>query len=489
MRKEPSLAGRAVLAIVLMVGFYVLAIGICVALGLLVWEDAQARHVHPKLWLIAIVTIGIVLWSIWPRAAKFPDPGVALGEREQPALWQLVRQVAKAAGQEPPKQLFLVGDINAFVAERGSRLGFGGTRIMGIGLPLLQVLTVPQLKGVIAHEFGHFHGGDTRLGPFIWRTRDAIGRTVMNFQRAQSLLGKPFEWYGKLFLRATFAISRAQEFAADALSVRLVGKEPVQTALRRVNETAPLFDHYLQTEFLPVLNRKVRPPLAAGFTTYLASPAIRELQVQVGEEAMQAKGNPYDSHPPLPQRLAAAEQVEGAGSERSGGAPAVSLLQDVDALEAQLLAFQTGAEEVGRLPVAAWHDVVVPTVTEGWQTVRREHGRKLPALRVADLAAQATKLERIAAAIDPQIPLAERPAAAGWVLGVLLGCALQRAGWSFATGLGEPVAVVRGAARLEPLQIGRSLAEGKLSEAEWVAACAQHGFGDLPLAGPDLAIP
>lgn len=80
MRKEPSLAGRAVLAIVLMVGFYVLAIGICVALGLLVWEDAQARHVHPKLWLIAIVTIGIVLWSIWPRAAKFPDPALRVAD-------------------------------------------------------------------------------------------------------------------------------------------------------------------------------------------------------------------------------------------------------------------------------------------------------------------------------------------------------------------------------------------------------------------------
>ncbi|MCC6673408.1 MAG: M48 family metallopeptidase [Planctomycetes bacterium] len=486
MRKNPSLAGRAVLAVVLMLGFYLLALGICVTLALLLWADVQAGRVHPKLWIVAAVTIGVVAWSVWPRAAKFPDPGIRLREDEQPALWKLVRQVAQAAGQEPPRELFLVGDVNAFVAERDSRMGFGGTRILGIGLPLLQVLSVPQLKSVLAHEFGHFHGGDTRLGPFVYRTRDAIGRTVVNFQKAGSLMGKPFEWYGRLFLRATFAISRAQEFAADALAVRLVGREPVQTSLRLTSEVAPLFDHYVRGEYLPVLNRNVRPPLAGGFALFLASRAIRELQVQVREEAMQAKGNPYDSHPPLAERLAAAAAVERPGSEPASGPPAIGLLRNLDALEAKLLAFQTGAEEVARLPAGPWHEVAVPALLAGWSAFVDQHGRKLPALRVADLAAQKGRLAELAAAVDPQVPEEERRGFGAWVLGVLLGVALHRAGWAVETGPGDPAYVVRGEVRLEPMAIGRSLAGGTLTEEGWAAECARHGIGDLVLAGPDL---
>jgi heat shock protein HtpX len=487
MRKTPSLLGRSILALCLMVGFYLLALGICAALGGLVWLDLQNRNIHPKLWLLALATCGIVLWSIWPRALQFPDPGIPLREAEQPQLWQLVREVAQAAGQAPPKELFLVGEVNAFVAERGSRMGFGGSRLMGLGLPLLQVLTVPQLRSVIAHEFGHFHGGDTRLGPFLYRTREAIGRTVTSLAEAESLLQKPFEWYGKLFLRVTFAISRAQEYAADALSVRLCGLEPVQTALRRVNEVGALFDHYLQSEFLPVLNNKVRPPMAAGFQQFLGSPAMQKLSIEAGEQAMQAKGNRYDSHPPLPQRLAAAAEVEGAGAMRAAGPLAITLLRQVDATETKLLQFLTGKDDVARLPGGDWNQVCVPTLAASWAQLAREHAGKLPPLRIAEFAAQVPLLAEHARKVNPQIPGDEQAAAGAWMLATLLGHTLTRHGWALETGLGEPAFVVRGGARLEPHALGRALVEGKLDVAVWAATCAESGFGEILFTGPAAA--
>src|SRR5262245_41315408 len=96
-------------------------------------------------------------------------------------------------------------------------MGFGSRRVMGLGLSLLQVLSVSQLRAVVAHEFGHFHGGDTKLGPWIYKTRAAIGRTIEGLAECSSLLQKPFLWYGKAFLRMTHAVSRRQEFTADAL--------------------------------------------------------------------------------------------------------------------------------------------------------------------------------------------------------------------------------------------------------------------------------
>ena len=75
------------------------------------------------------------------------------------------------------------------------------------------------------------------------------------------------------------------------------------------------------------------------------------------------------------------------------------------------------------------------------------------------------------------------------MVGVLLGSALHRAGWTIETSPGDPVYVVRGDARLEPTAIGNALEEGKLGDADWAAACGKHGIGDLLLAGPDLPMP
>jgi len=70
--------------------------------------------------------------------------------------------------------------MNAWVAHRGGLMGLGARGIMGLGLPLLQTLTVSELRAVLAHEFGHYHGGDTKLGRFVYGTRTAIGRTLEN---------------------------------------------------------------------------------------------------------------------------------------------------------------------------------------------------------------------------------------------------------------------------------------------------------------------
>jgi Zn-dependent protease with chaperone function len=55
--------------------------------------------------------------------------------------------------------------------------------VMGLGLPLLQTLTVSQFRAVMAHEFGHYYGGDTKLGPWVYKTRAAIVRTLLGISQ------------------------------------------------------------------------------------------------------------------------------------------------------------------------------------------------------------------------------------------------------------------------------------------------------------------
>ena len=68
---------------------------------------------------------------------------------------------------------------------------------MGIGLPLLQALTSSQFRAVIAHEFGHYAGGDLKLGGWIYKTRGAMGRTIKNLARTykESGWGSSLYWF------------------------------------------------------------------------------------------------------------------------------------------------------------------------------------------------------------------------------------------------------------------------------------------------------
>jgi Zn-dependent protease with chaperone function len=174
-----SIIVRSLVAILLLIGFYVLALG--TAGGLLWVVYAQivfAERVFIKLALICVALAGLILWSVMPRPDHFEPPGPRILESEQPRLFALVRDIGARTGQAMPREIYLVADVNAFVAQRGGIMGLFSRRVMGIGLPLLSLLTVSELSAVVAHEFGHYHGGDTKLGPWIYKTLSAMTRTA-----------------------------------------------------------------------------------------------------------------------------------------------------------------------------------------------------------------------------------------------------------------------------------------------------------------------
>ena len=223
-RKAPSLVGRAVAALLLTIAFYGLAVIIAVTvLAIPVLGLIYARRVSIELTILCVMAAIAIIAAIRPRFERFAPPGIPLKDQDHPRLFEVIRQVAGQAAQSLPVDVYLVPEVNAFVSERGGFLGFGGRRIMGVGLPLLHALNCSQFVGVLAHEFGHFRGSDTKLGRWVFRTHSAMIRTLMNLQG--SVIQKPFVWYAKLFLHITRAISRQQEYAADAFAVRIGGRE------------------------------------------------------------------------------------------------------------------------------------------------------------------------------------------------------------------------------------------------------------------------
>jgi heat shock protein HtpX len=66
-----------------------------------------------------------------PRPDRFEPPGPVLAPDRQRRLFGLIGEVATATGQAMPREVYLVPDVNAWVAVRGGVMGFGSRRVMG----------------------------------------------------------------------------------------------------------------------------------------------------------------------------------------------------------------------------------------------------------------------------------------------------------------------------------------------------------------------
>lgn len=440
-----SIAVRAALAIVLLIGFYLFAIGIaCVLFYLPYAEAVYAHRIHAKLALLSVVGGLAILWSIVPRFSKFVAPGPELRPEQHPRLFSMVGELAQATGQAPPKAVFLVPDVNAFVASRGGLMGFGSDRIMGIGLPLLQVLTIPELRAVLAHEFGHYHGGDVRIGPLIYQTRAAIGRTIGNV--GSDLLRLPFEWYGNFFLRVTHAVSRAQERTADALAAKVVGAAPLARALEKVAGAAAAFGPYFQ-EVVAVLNRGCRPPIAQGFAMFVAVPSIADSITKVVDEHRVAPSDPLDTHPPLGERLALLGNPVGSDSDTR---LAITLLDNVPDVELELL--RSLAPDGGPLRAVRWEEVGMEAHLAGWQKIAGSQSAAFALVSWDSLAALRSSPEPFLAKLAlPNLPAdpAARRGAAEYLLGVWFALRLVDQGWTVEDLPGQPVRMIRGDERVD----------------------------------------
>jgi Zn-dependent protease with chaperone function len=476
-----SLALRAAVAILLMIGFYALAIGLAGSLFWLAWAMVvDGHHVYPKLIAFCVIGGGLILWSIVPRVDRFEAPGPRLEPTGSPRLFAMLSDLARRTGQPMPADVFLVPDVNAFVANRGGILGIGTRRVMGIGLPLLQVLTVSELRAVLAHEFGHYVGGDTQLGPWLYRTRSAIGRTLGNLsgeQGALRLVAVPFQWYGAMFLRVTHAVSRRQERDADALAARTVGARAFATALEKVHAVAPAFPFYWRSEVTPVLGSGRRPPLAAGFGAFVAAPEIaQQIERTLASQRADATSDPGDTHPPLGERLAALAALR-PGEPLADDPPAITLLRDVGALEGDLVGHLA---PTAKLSPVAWEDVGREVVLPSWKAMMAKRGAALAGVAPADLPAAVADVAGLVARLlapdtaptDPE----QRRAAVAALAGVHLGLAMHAAGWDIVSMPGRPVELVRAGERVDPRAWVGELLDGGVDADAWRSRCAEAGL-------------
>jgi len=483
--RPPSLLGRALLAVLLLIGFYVLALAMAAVLVYLPYAEwVYLGQLSLKLAVGCILAALAIVWSILPRWDRFQPPGPKIDLSRHPRLHDLVQRVSRETGQSLPREVYVVPQVNAWVAQRGGVLGFGSRRVMGLGLPLMSRLTVAQFAAVLAHEFGHYHGGDTALGPWIYRTRAAIGRTLAHL--GSGLVHLPFEWYGKLFLTITHGISRAQEFAADALASRVVGGVALTEGLKAIHGASVGFVSFWQQEYGPLLDYGFRAPFQQGFETFMSSPTIATaVASHVAQELEHGKADPYDTHPPLRERIAAI----GSAQDQPGwedNAMAVSLLEDVPAIEAELFGFVLGPSRASKVTSIAWQDAPLRAWAPAWRVMAASNSGKLrgvtPALLVRVTPEPPNMAVALKLAARPDVATNQHIATAAGLIGAALATALLDRGWHVRAEPGHPVVLSNGSAEIHPFDIWSEICRGVMTQ-----AALQELLNANDLANIDLA--
>ncbi|SEC63263.1 M48 family metallopeptidase [Streptomyces sp. TLI_105] len=450
---------RAVRALVLLSGFYLLGLGLLALLGAadwvaVLWAPAATRI---KILVVSVLlAIPVVRGMAMLRTPRDEEPGgLLVTEADEPRLWATVRELAREVGTRAPDEIRLTADVNAAVTEDARLLGLvGGVRRLYLGLPLAAGLDEAGLRAVLAHELGHYVNADTRLAAIGARGRVQVGRMIELFhakadakvdkERARQerrsekrisrgrkakeidtdgagvtyrTMAKIYTAYGRLYLRSTTSGARRQELAADLAAARLAGRDATARALRTIPAIDAANDFYLSsyaalgTEFglLPA-----RGEVFGGVRHLLAARA--EELAGLREELPDEPASPYDSHPPTAERVARVEALPDDGRGAEGSGPALGLLASPDAALAAIEDVSL-TPETRRMRRLDWpdlvHEAMSARVARGTEELRAAAGAATGAAGTVELPALLDAIDAGSAwEIADRLPKSEEAAAA-----------------------------------------------------------------------------
>lgn len=437
-RSSPLTTVRAGLSVALLLGFYAYAFGLVAGLAVVtvVLVNVGLSALVGKLGVVTLGLAGAIGYATWKvlRARPAPAPGLPLAEHQEPGLWAEVRALAARVGTRPPDEIRLVAEVNAAVSEDARLLGLrDGRRYLYLGVPLLQAMSVAQVRSVLAHELGHYSHQHTRLGELTYRGTRTIVHTIARVGPTSGP-GWLLRGYAALYRLASAAVSRAQELEADRASVRVAGRAAAASALRELPVLAAAWEFYLETYVGTGRDSGYAPvDVLAHFPTLLAARADELAGLRA--QGVPEHRSPWDSHPPLAERIALIER-EPAGPAMGDGRPARVLLRDLGAAASALEDAVLDVGDRTRLPFPDYTAAAMQWQTQQgadvlYRAVARLPGSGEPHLGlVLDLlaAGRGDELRRLllrpAELADP----ATADQRFGWYLQAALAAAIVRAG-------------------------------------------------------------
>ncbi|ABE45704.1 M48 family metallopeptidase [Polaromonas sp. JS666] len=231
-----SVAAFAALGYAWVVGCLLLAAAILAWLG-----SSLLRGQFKGAYIWLLLAAGGLLWTslraLWCRLDE--PQGVALSPADAPALFEALERIRRKIKGPTIHRVLLDGDFNASISQYPRYGLFGGAvNYLTIGLPLLLAVDRPRFLAVLAHEYGHLRGDHGRFAAWIYRTRLSwakLSHGLRNDEGPVAAATQAFlRWYFPRFSAKTFALARQDEYEADRISGKLLGKEVAAAALTEI---------------------------------------------------------------------------------------------------------------------------------------------------------------------------------------------------------------------------------------------------------------
>jgi Zn-dependent protease with chaperone function len=307
------------------VGFATISIAVLTVLnGLLLvgtiyyGESALIGRVH--MFVVGFVGLGAVLGSIAiigslkmairPSPLEVPDEELP----EDHSIWILVREIAELTGAKLPDVVVLGKSPTFFVYEgpfTTANFRWNG-RLMYLSQDLSSRLEKEELKAIIAHEFGHFIGGDlayTRKFHFGYRALSGAMTQLAAVNDWAMVIGRLPSLYMFQFILTSFGeverrFSREREISADRLAIETCGGEPFVTGLTKVVLLVPLFEKARKLVIERVSEDSDAAEIEREFNLALDELVTQEASESRESVAAVEQPHPFDTHPTLAERIA-----------------------------------------------------------------------------------------------------------------------------------------------------------------------------------------
>jgi Zn-dependent protease with chaperone function len=452
-----TLAARALIALVLTAAYYALALGVVTVLIALPFYLAIATRKPAFVWIAAFAyPFAFAIWrGAFPKHGEPDHAGLRLDPDDHPDLFALIAEVASACGVRTQPDVHLTLGADAAITEVRRR-PFGRHPALMLGLALLDVLNVPALKSLLAHELTHYTARDTLVGRWLYHTQLRLDRTLRDLEDDPLGLSVLFRSYARLFWRVTAAVRRREESFADEVAARLYGGDAAHSCLRANHDASLAFSGYWQHDLVPVLDAGYRPPVVEGFRQFMESEDANGVLNESWERELGEPEDRYAAHPPVRARLALAQRFATGAGERPRRS-ALGLVRAPERLAAQVLAQGASRERVASLTPIGWDEVVDRVWMPRWRSVVAAHFSSLRGLTLGSLAD------------------ACEPAVAGAAACIVLG----ERGWWVQAAPGTRVKVVRGATTLYPFESARDAGS-------WREACERAGISAVAASSAPL---
>jgi hypothetical protein len=290
-----------------------------------------------------------------------------------------------------------------------------------------------------------------------------------------------------LFLRVSHAVSRRQEFSADALASRVVGARPLVEGLKRVQVAAPAYDAYWSSEVAPVLNAGFLPPIMEGFDRFTGQESVSaRMNGALDRTLREGKSNPYDTHPALPERIAAVAHLS-PGPQAAHDPPAITLLAGLPDLERRWLESVADPGGVEKLRTVAWDAVLLQVFLPEWRAAIEGNADVLRGVTFDLLGQVIAQTRKRAARLELPPGLEDtwksRATTFHWLLSVAMAVALEREGWTIEAPPGAQVSARLGGLEIRPFEVIEALRTGSKSTEEWREEASRMGLEGKGLLG------